>query len=61
MMIDQASSPTFFLAECLSNIRGSGQDLEEEGIAMRFYNHLQALFTELKNEFTEPTIIEKIK
>lgn len=60
MMIDQASSPTFFLAECLSNIRGSGQDLEEEGIAMRFYNHLQALFTELKNEFTEPTIIEKI-
>ena len=48
MMIDQASSPTFFLAECLSNIRGSGQDLEEEGIAMRFYNHLQALFTEFK-------------
>ena len=60
MMIDQASSPTFFLAECLSNIRNSGKDLEGEGIAMRFYLHLQALFTELKNEFTEPTIIEKI-
>ena len=60
MMIDQASSPTFFLAECLSNIRDSGQALDGEDIAMRFYKHLQALFIELKSEFTEPTIIEKI-
>ena len=60
MMIDQASSPTFFLAECLLNIKNWGQDLEGRGIARRFHDQLQRLFRELKNDFTEPTIIAKI-
>ena len=60
MMIDQASSPTFFLAECLLNIKDWGQNLEGRGIARRFHDQLQRLFRELKNDFTEPTIIAKI-
>lgn len=59
MMIDQASSPTFFLAECVSSIKKSGRDVEEQGIAMRFYQHLQDMFSELYNDFTDMTIIEK--
>lgn len=59
MMIDQASSPTFFLAECMASIRKSGRDIEEQGIAMRFFQHLRDLFAELSNEFTDSTIIEK--
>ena len=52
MMIDQASSPTFFLAECMSNIKCTGKDIEEQGIAMRFYHALQDLFAELDKNFT---------
>lgn len=59
MMIDQASSPTFFLAECVSSVKRSGRDVEEQGIAMRFYQRLQDLFSELYNDFTDSTIIEK--
>lgn len=59
MMIDQASSPTFFLAECLSNIRISGKDIDEQGIQLRFYQRLQDLFTELNGDFTGYTIIEQ--
>lgn len=59
MMIDQASSPTFFLAECVSSIMRNGRDLEEQGIAMKFYQHLQDMFSELYNDFTDLTIIEK--
>ena len=59
MMIDQASSPTFFLAECVSSICKNGKDIEEQGIAMRFYQHLQNLFSELYNDFTDLTIIDK--
>ena len=59
MMIDQASSPTFFLAECLSNIRISGKDIDEQGIQLRFYQRLQDLFTELNGDFTDYTIIEQ--
>ncbi|MBO5632412.1 MAG: hypothetical protein J5965_25435, partial [Aeriscardovia sp.] len=58
MMIDQASSPTFFLAECLSGIKTSGKDIDE-GIELRFYHHLQDLFTELNEDFTDYTIIEQ--
>lgn len=59
MMIDQASSPTFFLAECVSSIKKNGRDVEEQGIAMRFYQRLQDMFSELYNYFTDLTIIEK--
>ena len=59
MMIDQASSPTFFLAECVSSIKNNGRDIVEQGIAMRFYQRLQDLFSELYNDFTDLTIIDK--
>ena len=62
MMIDQASSPTFFLAECGSSIKKTGRDVEEQGIAMRFYQRLQDMFSELSelnNDFIDSTIIEK--
>ena len=58
MMVDQASSPTFFLAECLASIHTTGRDLEEQGIAMRFYQHLQDIFNEISDEFTDSTIIK---
>ena len=47
MMIDQASSPTFFIAEALSHITSSGR--KEEYIAGRFYGHLQSIFLTLLN------------
>ncbi|MBP5722227.1 MAG: DUF262 domain-containing protein [Bacteroidales bacterium] len=59
MMIDQASSPTFFLAECADSIKASGRDIEEQGIAMRFYQRLQDLFAEICDDFSDLTIIEK--
>lgn len=63
MMVDQASSPTFFLAECLSAIKKSGKDVEEQGqgIAMRFFQRLQDLFAELSSRFTESIIMEKYR
>lgn len=59
MMIDQSSSPTFFLAECISPVKIIGKDVEEQGIAMRFYQRLQDMFSELYDDFTDLTIIEK--
>ena len=59
MMIDQASSPTFFLAESISSIKLKGRDVEEQGIAMSFYQRLQDMFSELYDEFTDLTIIDK--
>ena len=59
MMIDQASSPTFFLAECLSTITKNGRDVDGQGIAMRFYQRLQDIFSELYADFTDFTIIDK--
>lgn len=58
MMIDQASSPTFFLAECLAGIKTSGKDIDEQGIELRFYQRLQDMFTEMNEDFTDNTIIE---
>ena len=49
MMIDQASSPTFFLAEALPLIRKSGRDLEGGDIKVRFYNALCKVFKNLHN------------
>ena len=55
MMIDQASSPTFFLAECLAGIKLSGKDIDEQGIELRFYQRLQDMFTEINEDFTDYT------
>ena len=59
MMIDQASSPTFFLAECVSTIKKNGRDIDEQGIGMRFYQRLQDMFSDLYDDFTDLTIIDK--
>lgn len=47
MMIDQASSPTFFLKECDEAISVHGEDLDEQGIALRFYQNLEDIKEEL--------------
>ncbi len=59
MMIEQATSPTFFLAECLQAAQVSGRSLDDEDIRMRFYHQLQKLFEQLSDELTEPTITKK--
>ena len=48
MMIDQASSPSFFLEECSSRINTLGSDIETAGIELRFYQHMQDMFDELR-------------
>ena len=47
MMIDQASSPTFFLKECADAVTVSARDLELEGIKMSFYQKLEDLKDDL--------------
>lgn len=49
MMIDQASSPSFFLAETLPLIKRSGKDLEGGDIKVRFYNSLCRVFRGIHN------------
>lgn len=49
MMINQASSPSFFLAETLPLLKKSGKDLEGGGIKVRFYNALCQVFRGLHN------------
>ena len=49
MMIDQASSPSFFLAETLPLLKRSGRDLEGGDIKVRFYNALCRVFKGLHN------------
>ena len=44
MMIDQASSPSFFLAETLLLLKKSGRDLEGGDIKVRFYNAICLVF-----------------
>lgn len=44
MMIDQASSPSFFLAETLPLLKQSGRDMEGGDIKVRFYNALCRVF-----------------
>lgn len=46
MMIDQASSPTFFLRECQDKTTISGKDMDG-GIEMRFYLRLEDMKDEL--------------
>ena len=54
-MIDQASSPTFFLAEALSHITKSGLDLLENDIRTRFWSCLRNMFSSL-DDYTQDTI-----
>lgn len=54
MMIDQASSPSFFLAESLPLIRKSGHDLENSDIRSRFYQSLRKVFIGL----SDPSVIQ---
>lgn len=61
MMIEQATSPTFFLAECLQAAKVSGRTLDDADIKMRFYHQLQKLFEQLSDELTEPTITKKYR
>ena len=49
MMIDQASSPSFFLAECLPLIKKSGKYLEGGDIKVRFYEALRRIFKGLND------------
>ena len=49
MMIDQASSPSFFLAETIPLLKRSGRDLEGGDIKVRFYNALCRVFRGLHN------------
>lgn len=60
MMIDQASSPTFFLAECISAVNKSGRDAGAN-IAIDFYYCLRDMFSELADNFSEMTVIERYK
>lgn len=53
-MIDQASSPTFFLAESIQHIHQSGQ-YQEDDVKYRFYRSLCNIFSSL-NDFTDSTI-----
>jgi len=50
MMIDQASSPSFFLAETLPLLKRSGRDLEGGDIKVRFYNALCRVFKGLHDQ-----------
>ena len=50
MMIDQASSPSYFLAEALPLIKRSGRDLEGGDIKVRFYNALCCVFKGLHDQ-----------
>lgn len=52
MMVDQASSPSFFLAECLPLIKKSGKDLEGWDIKVRFYEALRRVFIGLNDSQT---------
>ena len=61
MMLDQSSSPTFFLAECIASVRTFGGDMteNESGIRWDFYQRLQDLFDEIDTDFTSKTILER--
>lgn len=60
-MLLQAPSPSFFIAECFNSIETHPLDIEDlSGIKLRYYSHLQDLFTQLESQFTVPSIIETL-
>ena len=61
MMIDQASSPTFFLAETLPQIKISGKMMMDHDIKTRFYECLRRVFTDIQSDFTVAYIEKKMK
>lgn len=60
LMIDQASSPTFFLAEAFSLIRESGRDLSEKDVRVKFWLWLRKIFSSLVDSVEEKEIRRKI-
>ena len=61
MMIDQASSPTFFFAEVLSLIKITSLDIEQVGgIQRRFADSLSGVYELIKNNITECRIKKMI-
>lgn len=70
LMIDQASSPTFFLAEMMNKFEEltagdypirTGLDLDEaHGVRWGIYESLRNIFHNLRGEVTESTISQKI-
>ena len=63
MMIDQATSPTFFLAEGLNTITINPLTLSDEemrGRRLEFYNELRKGVKSLLPYFTEESILDKI-
>lgn len=59
LMLSQAPSPSFFIAECLNNVRIHPLELDElGGIRMRYFQRIQDLFGQLESRFTVPSILE---
>ena len=60
LMSERASSPTFFLAECLAAVRTHGEDRELSNVQMDFRRHLLNLFFEIEPSFTDRTFIRDL-
>ena len=52
MMIDQATSPTFFLAESLQKINKLTEPINMTGIRKRYQNYTQQIYNEIAKEIT---------
>lgn len=50
MMIDQASSPTFFLEECRAATSVYAADIDLEGIQLSFYQKIEDIKDELNQD-----------
>lgn len=57
MMIDQATSPTFFLAEALQLIKKQSPFEEKRGIQIRYYNKVVGIQSHLKKSMCIDSII----
>ena len=55
LMSDHASSPTFFLAECLATVKTHGEDRGLSGVQKDFRRRLLDLFFEIEPSFTDRT------
>jgi hypothetical protein len=61
MMIDQATSPTFFLAESLQLLKKQSPFDEKKGIQVRYYNKIIDIQSQLKKTMCIDSFIKKIK
>ncbi len=60
MMIDQATSPTFFLAETLQLIKKQSPFEEKKGIQIRYYNKVVGIQSQLKKSMCIDSIVNLI-